>query len=417
MRAARQNPLHRPLSRRRLLAAGAGLIAGTAACRGGDGKPAAVTPRPFDPGLSSRQPARLRGGTLRLFGYESLALDTTDPHQTQFPPAYALQSAVFSKVLKYDDMYSGLISPDLAESMPEMPDEQTYIIRLRPGIHFHDTPAIRAAFPLTAGRELTAEDVRFSINRQMPLTRLASPRSVLYYRSLQWDTIDSLRVVDPRTLEIRTKGPTAPFVHFLADTQADIIAPELVDTTRDELSGLDRMVGSGPFMLDRLEPLHLARFVRNPEWFAANDNPDGIGPDRPFLDAYEMYWPSQDNATQAAAFRAHLVDGVVLSESQRVQALADELGLTSTSPPGIGCVSTRLMSGNSDRASGVFADYRLRRAIHLALDRRRLGDMWMPGQWYVAAPVSLALRRWALPAPRSRRIRATGWTTLRGSRT
>lgn len=334
---------------------------------------------------------------MRLFGYESLAMDTTDPHQTQFPATYQLHSAVYSKVLKYDDIYKGIISPDLAAAMPEMPDDLTYIIRLRPGIRFHDTPELRARFPGTAGRELTGEDVVYSISRQTAAARYGSPRAPLYYRGGQWDTVDSIRATGPRTIEIRTKRPTAPFLHFLADTQAYIIPRELVDSSRDELTGLDRMVGTGPFVLDRLQPLMSARFVRNPAWFAANDDPSGVGLGRPFLDGYEVFWPPPDNETQAMAFRARWVDGVVLTDSQQLRALADELGLSPALAPGVGAVSTRLLSRDSERAKGVFADYRLRRAIHLALDRRRLGDLWLPGQWYVAAPVPLPLERWALP--------------------
>jgi len=334
---------------------------------------------------------------MRLFGYESLALDTTDPHQTQFPPTFQLHSAVFSKILKYDDIYTGIISPDLAEAMPEMPDSLTYIIRLRPGVRFHDSPDVRARFPATAGRELTADDVVYSIGRQTAAGRYGSPRAPLYYRGGQWDTIDSIRATGPRTVEIRTKAPTAPFLHFLADTQAYIIPRELVDSGRDELTGLDRMVGTGPFVLERLQPLQSARFVRNPAWFAANDAPGGVGLGRPFLDGYEVFWPPPDNERQALAFRARWIDGVTLSDDQQLQAIARELDLPLALPPGIGAVSSRLLCRDSERAKGVFADYRLRRAIHLALDRRRLGELWLPGQWYVAAPVPLPLEQWALP--------------------
>src|SRR4051812_45030442 len=44
-----------------------------------------------------------RGGIYRSFTFDALSLDTFDPHQTQFGPMYNMHSAVFSKVLKYDD--------------------------------------------------------------------------------------------------------------------------------------------------------------------------------------------------------------------------------------------------------------------------------------------------------------------------
>ena len=250
----------RRLSRRRLLVGAAGIGAGLVAsslvgCGGGQddavaptGSPAA-TATPFSFGVPQvQEPAKSRGGTYRYYSFDPAPLDSFDPHQTQFGPIYQMHSAVFSKVLKYEDVYEGTIVPDLAESVPETADKLTYVIKVRPNVRFQDTEKIRENFPQVAGRQLTAEDVKYSIERQ---TNKESPRSGLYYRASQWETVDKIEVVDPLTLRITTKIPTAPFVHYLADTNAFIIARELVDSAKDDMNSLDKMVGTGPFILEK----------------------------------------------------------------------------------------------------------------------------------------------------------------------
>jgi ABC-type transport system substrate-binding protein len=120
---------------------------------------------PAPPMAAQSTPMKTKGGIYRAFTFDALALDTFDPHQTQFGPMYSMHSAVFSKVLQYDDDANGVMSPDLADGMPEQPDKLTYIIKLRKGATFHDNARARQNFPNVAGRELTAEDG--GIERQM----------------------------------------------------------------------------------------------------------------------------------------------------------------------------------------------------------------------------------------------------------
>jgi ABC-type transport system substrate-binding protein len=261
----------RRLSRRRLLAGAAGAGAGLAAlslvgCGGGEegtsptpgaspaaspvgsavataaGEPGTVFHRWGDGPHPALVAATASGGVHRCFGYEPMTLDTFDPHQTQFGPTYSMHSLVFSKVLKYWDAYHGIRQPDLAEAIPEMPDNLTYVIKIRDGVRFHDTDKARQQFPQVAGRQLTAEDVKYSIERQI---NEASPKRGLYYRASQWETIDKIELVDALTLRITTKKPTAPFMHYLADSNNYIIAKELVDPTTDDMNSLDKMIGSG----------------------------------------------------------------------------------------------------------------------------------------------------------------------------
>src|SRR5262245_6830548 len=80
---------------------------------------------------STKIPAESRGGILRAFNFDAIVPDSFDPHLTMAGPIANVHSAIFSKLLQYDDEVAGTIVPDLAEGMPEQPDALTYIVRLR----------------------------------------------------------------------------------------------------------------------------------------------------------------------------------------------------------------------------------------------------------------------------------------------
>jgi len=137
------------LSRRRLLGgalatgAGAAGLALTGCAEEEEEEAAEPTAAVSRPEL---EPVTTRGGVYKTFGFDAMALDTRDPHQTRFGPISNLHSAVFSKVLQYENDYEQLMRPDLSAApdggpgMPEQPDEETYIIHVRPTAKFHDTP-------------------------------------------------------------------------------------------------------------------------------------------------------------------------------------------------------------------------------------------------------------------------------------
>ncbi len=390
------------MTRRRLLAGAAAVGAGAvvaAACGddGGDGgakTPAAKgtpTPRP-----KQQVTANGRGGRVRYFGFDALPLDTRDPHQTQFGPMYAMHSVVFAKILAFDDEVSQTMSPDLSASpdggpgMPEQPDDLTYIIRIRPNAKWHDTPAIRSDFPTLAGRAVTAEDVKYSIERQLNTN---SPRSALYYRRGHYDNIASMEVVDSTTLKITMKSPLSPFLAFLADPNGGIVAPETVDAN-DEMNEDKRMVGAGPFMLEKMEPVSVVSFVRNPAWHGADDFPE-VGTGRPFLDGYEAIWTPSNDQVNEQAFKSKQIDSVGFDDENNFNRVREELGDQVNYTRGVGtsgAVNSRTFIGD-----GVFKDVRARKAVHWVIDRHIMGQQLFGTRWNLNGVVAWPNTLWALP--------------------
>jgi peptide/nickel transport system substrate-binding protein len=331
---------------------------------------------------------------LRSFGYEAMAMDTFDPHQTQFGPLFATHAAVFSKVLKYEDAYRGVIHPDLAEAVPETPDKLNYIIKVRPNVHFHDTEKIRGTFPEVAGRQLTAEDVKYSIERQ---TNRESPKSGLYYHMSQWEAVDKIEIIDPLTLKITTKKPRAPFLHYLADTNAFIIPKELVDADTDDMNDVDKMIGSGPFILDNFAGLQLVRAVRNPDWFAKDDLADQGLAGRPILDGFESMWTPEDDTAIALAFKSKQIDHGGTVDNTAPDRIAAETGTQVDEWISASWINSRLLMADSETAITPFKDLRLRQAINIAIDRNRMGQQIYQGFFNLGSPVAQALSGWGLP--------------------
>jgi peptide/nickel transport system substrate-binding protein len=392
------------ITRRRLLGGTVALGAGAAGiallgCGGDDGdEDGDGTTEPGATPTAQAQTLAVgtRGGILRYFGFDALTFDTLDPLQTQFGPIYNMHSAVFSKILKYDDTIAQAMSPDLADGMPEQPEPEglVYNIKLRPGVTFHSTGQAAAAWPETAGRQLIADDVRFSIERQV---NPDSPLKDSYYRKAQWETIDTIEVVDDLNLVITLKSPIAPFLHFLADRNAFIVPQEIV-SEGDEMSEATQMLGTGPFVLEDYTAAQVVSVRRNPDWFAKDDLADTLGADRPFIEGYDALFTPQDDAAQEPALVQKQVDATGFNDDNNTARIDEENEGLGLSEIGIGGrIGVRLLT---DRPP--FQDVRVRRAMHLALDRNILGQAMFPAApGRVGAnptgPIGWPMIRWALP--------------------
>lgn len=149
-------------------------------------------------------------------------------------PRFA-SDAYSSKIthLLYDGLFTTNerleIVPDLVEEYRFTPPV-TYRFRLRAGVHFSD------------GRELTAKDVKWTIE-SLPAD---SP-----FRSA-FEPVSSIRVIDPRNLEIILKAPFAPFLSALTIG----ILPEGGGPSTSSGQGTDGQPapGTGPFSLKEFVP-------------------------------------------------------------------------------------------------------------------------------------------------------------------
>ena len=295
-------------------------------------------------GAEAGQPKR--GGILRVRGYDPPHFDH---HQTISFKTNTTLSFVHSTLVRYKvgpEIPPGTftVEPHLAERW-EQPDDTTYVFHLRQGVKWHNKPPLN-------GRELVAEDVKFTFDRF-----LAEPGNVIRY---MLEPVERVEVVDRYRVKFVLKEPFVWLVHMLANPVGTwIIAPEVVQQFGD-LKKPESAIGTGPFTLERYEPNVKAVFKRNPDYFLK---------DQPSIDGVE-WLVLEDESTGLAMYRAGQIDcgpwhwwAVRQPDLEALQKSHPQLMYRDS----LSNVTTAIYM-RTDQAP--FHDVRVRRAISQAIDRQ-----------------------------------------------
>ena len=313
-----------------------------------------------------------RGGILRVRGFDP---PNFDPQLTVAGFTQSTVSFVYSKLLRHKvggDVPPGtfILEPDVAERWEEL-DDTTYIFHLRKGVKWHNKPPVN-------GRELVAEDVKFSFDRF--LTEKGNADRYLL------DSVDRVEVVDRYTVKFFLKEPYVWFLNVLAYPRGMwIIAPEVVQQFGD-VKKAEAVIGTGPFILERYEPNVKTIFKRHPDYFR-----DG----QPYVDGVE-WLVIPDESTGLAMYRTGQLDcGPGINWAVRQQ----DLESLKKSHPHLRYQDYLSQSGsviNMRTDMPPFNDVRVRRAISHAIDRQALIEaVW--GRGAPTAAVSRGLVEWSVP--------------------
>src|SRR6266705_7028450 len=225
-----------------------------------------------------------RGGILHVRGYDPVHFDH---HLTNNARTNTTLSFVHSTLLRYKvgpEITPGTftVEPHLAERW-EAPDDLTYVFHLRQGVTWHNKPPLN-------GRELVAEDVKFTFDRFR--TEPANPLRFTL------ESVDRIEVVDRYTVKFLLTEPYVWLIDVLANPRSMwIIAPEVVEPFGD-LKQVETALVTGPLLLERYEPNVKTLFKRNPDYFV-KDLPWVDGVERVVLD---------DPSTGLAMYRTGKID-------------------------------------------------------------------------------------------------------------
>ena len=326
---------------------------------------AALTARPGCVGADTP----VRGGTLKVIGPEPWTFDPHAPHGGDI--AALLGSLVRRPLFKLAPDFT--LQPDLALKADISRGGRTYTIALRPGVRWDDRAPLR-------GREVVAEDARFSLERALRRAPLAA----------RLGPVEAVQATDRHELRIDLADAFAPFLAALAEPWAAVLPRELEDRA-GELRTAESLAGCcGPFLLERHEPGVKAVFARNPGYHARQ---------RPHVDRVEWLF-IKERATRLSLFRAGQVD-LPFHDGGLTRAEAFDLRRTNPAYPvaywdGLG---GRRLALRADRAP--LGDARVRRALALAINRKRWVSELLDGQGIEdPGPVPPALREWKL-SPRA----------------
>ncbi len=214
-----------------------GLTVILVASGGGDDGPAAGD-GDGDDGLGERIE-----GELRLFGPDPITLD----------PACASDASSAEYIV---EIFSGLVSfdldlnviPDIALDWDVSDDGTVYTFNIRSNVLFHDN-----------SRPVTADDFKFSMERALnPDTQstvgevyLDDLVGALEFAAGDAEEVSGIRVIDPQTLELTIKEPSAVFVEKLTYPTAYVVDErEVGDANCFEPNWTLNPNGTGPFKLE-----------------------------------------------------------------------------------------------------------------------------------------------------------------------
>lgn len=226
----------------------------------------------------------------------------------------------------------------------------TLTITLRDGVRFHD------------GEPMDAEAVRYSINRH--LTMQGS------FRRSEISEIDRIEVVDPRTVRITLKTPSASFLSALTDRAGMIVSPKAAEAAGRNFG--NRPVCAGPFrFVERVaqERIVVERF--RDYWDAANIHFDRV-----------TYLPIPDNTVRLANLQSGAVEFVERMEPDDMATIGRTRTLRAVAVDELGYQGITINNGNGERANTPLGrDARVRQALELAIDRAAINQVVYEGMY------------------------------------
>jgi len=376
---------------------------------------------------------RFYGGTYRV--NEVGEVRSLDPVQINDVTSAHVAEQIYDKLLTLDERLQ--LQPELAERWEVSPDGLVYRYILRRGVYFHDNPC----FPGGRGRELTAEDVKYSLTRACDFRTgtlgydyfrgkvkgadiyfEATRRAAQSGKSPEVTEVSGFVVRDRYTFEIHLTRPFAPFEYYVSLVTFAVVPREAV-----EYYGADffrNPVGSGPFILVSWTPDRELRLRRNPRYWQR----DEYGNPLPYLEAISFRF-IKDEKTQLLEFRQGNLEECyripaeffpqVVDEHKQLRGEWRRFQLLR-----VPAVATQYYGMLTQHP--VFRDRRVRQAFAYAIDRERIvryvlrGQAGEPGH-YGLVPPSLpgyparSIRGYRFDPERARRLLAeAGYPDGRG---
>lgn len=245
------------------------------------------------PAINEETPEQ--GGTLVY----ALAAETNgwDPTTSQWGPwGLTVARTFFDTLTIFDD--EGKIHPYLAESFTPNENYDSWVIKLRPNVTFHNGEPLTAAVLKANWDSYTASPLVGRIFEEIASTEVLG---------------------DPETsLEMRA-NLVSRWVNFPEawTTQIGVVqATESLEA--DNATRARNPIGTGPFVFDEWVPDQFLRVTRNDDYWQ-----DGL----PYLDEIE-FRPITDPTSRSAALRSGEVDIAELEEIQELEPFTDDENFT-----------------------------------------------------------------------------------------
>jgi peptide/nickel transport system substrate-binding protein/oligopeptide transport system substrate-binding protein len=205
----------------------------------------------------SPDPNAKQGGDIIITYKDDVA--TLDPAIGYDWQNWSMIKSLFDGLMDYEPGTTKL-TPDLAESYEISADGKTFTFKLRHGVKFHN------------GREMTADDVKYSLDR-VTNPKTQSPGAGFFSTIKGYDDVaagkaDSLTgvtVVDPYTVKIELTRPDATFLHVMAINFSFVVPKEAIEKYGADFG--KHPVGTGAFKMAEWTLGQRLVFERNPDYW------------------------------------------------------------------------------------------------------------------------------------------------------
>ena len=172
---------------------------------------------------------------------------------------WSMIKSLFDSLMDYEPGTSTL-RKDLAEDYSISEDGKTFTFKLRHGVKFHN------------GREMTAEDVKYSLDR-VTNPKTQSPGAGFFGSIKGADkmadgsatSLEGVTVVDPYTVRIELSRPDATFLHVMAINFSSVVPKEEVEKYGADFG--KHPVGTGAFRMTEWTLGQKITFERNKEYW------------------------------------------------------------------------------------------------------------------------------------------------------
>jgi peptide/nickel transport system substrate-binding protein len=235
-------------------------------------------------------------------------------------------------------------------------DNGILVWQIRQGVHYGLNPKSEAS-RLVGGREMTADDVVFSLTQ-------AFTKSGYFIRSYPELRDAEITKTGPWEVTMRTSTAAALITAVAkSGSYVRIIPPEVV-TRYGDMSKWQNAVGTGPFLLADYVPGSQAILPRNPNYWRKNPVGPGKGDQLPYIDALQ-YLIIPDVSTRQAALRTGKIDRMAnlsFEDADQMKKTAPRMVTAEGSLGG----PAQYVYMNSQKAP--FNDVKVRRAILMATD-------------------------------------------------